>query len=155
MDTIRLLKAEDRDADALIRILKICFQPHWERYHDENNPVNTTAERMSRKIQSHAYFKIFFGNHLAGLIEIIRLNDQGSYKLDTVCILPEYQNHGIGQAAIRLSEAMFPDAVEWTLQTLEDMPENRHVYENLGYQDTGEREKINEKLTLVFYRKTV
>ncbi len=75
MDEIRLLKAEDRDADALIRILKICFQPHWERYHDENNPVNTTAERMLRKIQGHAYFKIFFGNHLAGLIEIIRLND--------------------------------------------------------------------------------
>jgi hypothetical protein len=52
-----------------------------------------------------------------------------------------------------MTEDIFSDAKAWVLETLEDMPDNRHVYEKLGYRFTGKTEKINDKLTIVFYKK--
>jgi len=37
----------------------------------------------------------------------------------------------------------------------EYMPYNRHVYEKAGYIFTGKTEKINDKLTLVYYQKEI
>jgi len=52
-------------------------------------------------------------------------------------------------------EQLFPDARSWCLKTLEDMPNNRHVYEKIRYKFTGSTEKVNDKLTIVFYEKFV
>ena len=52
-------------------------------------------------------------------------------------------------------EDIFSDAKIWFLETLEDMPDNRHIYEKCGYKFTGKTEIINDKLTLVFYEKEI
>ena len=88
-------------------------------------------------------------------INIRKLDEIGSYKLHIINVLPEYQGRGIGQEAIRLAEGLFPDAKSWCLETLEDMPNNRHLYEKAGYKFTGKTEKINDKLTLVYYQKDI
>ena len=33
-------------------------------------------------------------------------------------------------------------------------PKNCHLYEKMGYRQTGKTEVINERLTLTFYEKT-
>jgi len=60
---------------------------------------------------------------------------------------------GIGQAAILLAEKKYMDAKKWFLETIEDMPGNRHVYEKCGYVFNQKTEKVNDKLTLVYYEK--
>ncbi len=153
---IHLLKAELSDAEKLLEIQKICFTPHLERYQDfETSPAMTSLDKIKFWIENENFYKILFNKVLVGSINLRKLDELGNYKLHIINILPEYQGLGIGQAAIQLAENLFPDAKTWSLETLEDMPGNRHVYEKVGYKFTGETEKINDKLTLVFYRKDV
>ena len=41
----------------------------------------------------------------------------------------------------------------WELDTILQEKGNCHLYEKMGYRKTGKMEKVNERMTLVFYRK--
>jgi len=75
------------------------------------------------------------------------------YELASISILPKYQRRGIAQKAIALAESFYPEAEMWFLDFPIDRPMNKKCYENLCYQDTGERNQINKRLTLAVYRK--
>lgn len=151
---ISLLKAEPVDAERLLEIQKICFSPHLERYQDyETSPAMASLERIKWQIENENFFKILLNHIWVGSIGIKEMDGIGHYYLHILNILPEYQGKGVGQAAIRLAEERFPNAKSWCLETLEDMPGNRHVYEKAGYIFTGKTERISEKLTLVHYHK--
>lgn len=151
---IKLEKTEEKDAPELLEMQKICFTPHLLLYKDyETSPAVATIEEVLYMIENDNYYKIICDSICVGAINIKKLDDEGGYKLHIINILPEYQGKRIGQTAIRMTEELFPDAKIWELETLEDMPLNRHVYEKLGYHFTGKTEKVNEKLTLVFYKK--
>jgi RimJ/RimL family protein N-acetyltransferase len=151
---LKLIKADKKDSDKILAMQKICFAPHLERYQDfETNPSMATTEMIDEWIQNDNFFKICLEGLWIGSINIRKLEGADNYKLHIINILPEYQNRGIGQAAIRLAEQVFPNAKSWCLETLEDMPNNRHVYEKMGYKFTGSAERINDNLTIVFYEK--
>ena len=153
---IKLEKSIPGDAPKLVEMQQICFAPHLKRYEDyETSPANATIDRILWRIENNNCYNIICNDICVGAINIRKLDDAGTYHLHIMNILPEYQGKGIGQTAIRLVEELFPDAKIWRLETLEDMPENRHVYEKAGYRFTGETRVINEKLTLVFYEKTL
>ena len=152
---IQLIKAAVGDAEKLLEIQKICFAPHLQRYQDyETNPAMVSIDIIRWQIENENFYKIFADDIWVGSINLRKI-DEETYKLHIINILPEYQGKGIGQAAIFASEKLFPHVKTWHLDTLEDMPQNRHVYEKVGYAFTGETQVINEKLTLVFYRKDV
>ena len=153
---VELQKATVSDAPSLLQMQKTCFSDHLARYQDfDTSPATATVERVIYMIEKDYLHKIFCDNLCVGAINIRKLEAPGSYKLHMMYILPEHQGKGIGQAAIRQAESLFPDAQSWCLETLEDMPLNRHVYENMGYHFTGQTEKINDKLTIVFYEKSI
>ena len=144
------------DADSLLEMQKICFSPHLKQYQDfETSPVMVNIDRLKWQIENENFYKIIFDDSWVGAINIRQVDSNGNYKLHIVYVLPEFQNEHIGQSAIKLAESLFSDAKTWCLETIEDMPYNRHVYERIGYQLTGETKEINEKLTLVYYRKGV
>lgn len=68
-------------------------------------------------------------------------------------ILPIYQGKGIAQKAIFLIEEMFPQATSWELATILEEEGNCYLYEKIGYNQTGDSKKINDKTTLIFYKK--
>ena len=70
----------------------------------------------------------------------------------TIFILPEFQGKGIAQETIRLCEEMHGNG-NWELDTILQESKNCHLYEKMGYRQTGKTEAINERLTLVFYEK--
>ena len=153
---IQLQKATFGDAPALLHMQKTCFTEHLARYQDfDTSPAMATVERVIYMIENDYLYKIFYNNSCVGAINIRMLETPGTYKLHRIYILPEFQGKGIGQVAIRQTEFLFPDAQAWFLETLEDMPLNRHVYEKLGYHFTGQTKKINDKLTIVFYEKSI
>ena len=59
---------------------------------------------------------------------------------------------GIAQKAIQEVEEIHGND-NWKLETILQEEKNCHLYEKMGYKKTGKTEKINEKLTLVFYEK--
>ena len=57
-------------------------------------------------------------------------------------------------ARLAITEAEYLHGAEqWALDTILQESGLCRFYEKLGYKDTGKREKINDKLTLVFYEK--
>ena len=66
--------------------------------------------------------------------------------------MPEFQGKGIAQKAIRLCEEMHGNE-NWKLDTILQESKNCHLYEKMGYRQTGKTKVINERLTLTFYEK--
>ncbi|MEX1307731.1 MAG: GNAT family N-acetyltransferase [Eubacteriales bacterium] len=153
---INLLKAEKKDVLILLEVQKLAFKPLYEIYHDEQSPyLHTTADMQARMdMPGSDCYKILLDETIVGVVRIVQHNPT-RFQLVSVSILPEYQNRGIAQKAIALAESLYPEAQTWSLDFPIDRPMNKKCYENLGYRDTGRRERINERLTLAFYEKSV
>ena len=73
-------------------------------------------------------------------------------KISPLFVLPQYRNKGIAQKAISEVEKIYGEK-DWELKTISAEKINRHLYERMGYHLDGNTMIINDKLTLVFYRK--
>ena len=72
-----------------------------------------------------------------------------------ILILPEYQNKGLAQQAIKKVEALYPEAEYWRLDTIAQEDKLCHLYSKMGYQKTGEIEHIKDGMDIVFFEKQV
>ncbi len=48
---------------------------------------------------------------------------------------------------------MFIKATNWELVTILEEERNCYLYEKMGYVKTGVSKKLNENITLIFYKK--
>ncbi|MOA35325.1 hypothetical protein D3C78_1567680 [compost metagenome] len=75
--------------------------------------------------------------------------------MSPIFILPEHQGKGIAQRVFSMIEDKYNDARVWELDSILQEQGNCYLYEKLGYQKTGETKHINDKMTIVFYKKTL
>lgn len=66
--------------------------------------------------------------------------------------MPAHRNKGYAQAAIGAAEQIH-GSHHWCLDTILQEVGNLHLYEKLGYHQTGRIEKVNEQMDIVFYEK--
>lgn len=66
--------------------------------------------------------------------------------------MKQHRGKGYAQTAIHLIEEIH-GSKNWELNTILQENGNCYLYEKVGYHQTGKTEKINDKLTLVFYKK--
>ena len=90
------------------------------------------------------------GNPEDGKVEYV----QGVLYISPLFILPEYQNSGLGQTAIRKAFELYPDAVTWKLETIKQEEGNCHLYKKCGFVRVDGEHVVNENMTLVGYEKT-
>ncbi len=89
----------------------------------------------------------------AGAVRIVDKKEEGMPKrISPIFVLPAFQGQGIAQRVIQMCEEIH-GAENWELDTILQEPKNCHLYEKMGYRRTGEIKKINDRLTLVFYKK--
>ena len=67
---------------------------------------------------------------------------------------PDYQNHGIGKKLLLSIEAIFMSIRRFELFTGDRSLKNLALYQKLDYKEY-KRERINDKLTLVYLEKRV
>lgn len=154
---IYLVRATEQDAQEIYNIQVKAFLPLLEKYQDyETNPANEEIESVIYRINSHngGFYKILVDNTLAGAIRVYWKEDL-HFWISPMFILPALQGKGIAQKAINLVEKMFPQAVTWELATILEEERNCYLYEKMGYQKTGVSRKINERTTLIYYRKSL
>jgi hypothetical protein len=60
---------------------------------------------------------------------------------------------GYAQEAISLAEGLHSGAKSWVLDTIKQEARLCHLYEKMGYSLTGEEKRVNDRMTLVTYRK--
>lgn len=134
------------------------FMPLYEKYHDEGSPAIEPIDRVKARaeIPTRKYYFIVKDGARVGAINIRSkpsLNDDTILYISPLFIAPEYQNQGIGYAAIQKAFAMHPEAKEWRLDTILQEKGNCHLYEKCGFVRTGEEQVVNESMTLINYVK--
>ena len=151
---ITLSKATVSDCEELYSMQKRAFQPLLEKYRDYGySPAAEKVERTLQRLQEPVtdyYWIALNGTHI-GAVRICRFD--GLCKLKQLYILPEYQGNGYAQQAIRLVEALYPDARRWELDTILQEDKLCHLYEKMGYHKTGQQRRLKEGMDLVFYAK--
>ena len=153
---VRLLRAAVDDADEIHAMQVEAFRELLEKYQDyDTNPGNESMEKVAGRLRQEFtfYYFICVGQRKVGAVRIVDRKEAGVNKrISPIFILPEFQGKGIAQKAILLCEEMHGKD-NWELDTILQEPKNCHLYEKMGYGRTGRQEKVNEKLTLVFYEK--
>ena len=151
---MQIVPYKSSDLDAVYLIQQQAYRPLFQKYQDvETNPYMETKEQVSRKYtKPGTYGYVFVENEIpVGSVRIVAKDDVR--KVSALAVLPDHQNQGIAQRALKEIERRHCDAKVWILDTLMQEAGNCHLYEKLGYLPTGESTVVNEKLTLVHYMK--
>ncbi len=155
-DSVTLLKADIDNAKEIYAMQVDVFKELLEKYQDfDTSPANENIEKVEARLKQDFtfYYFICIGQRKVGAICIVDKKETGkSKRISPIFILPEFWNHGIAQKEIRLCEEVH-GSENWELATILQESRNCHLYEKMGYQQTGSFKTINEKLTLVFYEK--
>ncbi|MEH7883931.1 GNAT family N-acetyltransferase [Bacillus sp. JJ1609] len=150
---ISLWKASIDDAEELLELQKEVFKPLYQKYNDhETSPVTQTMERFLTRFERGDYYKITYEGQLAGSVNVYQ-KTPGLMRLHIINIREEYHNRGIAQKVMARLELMYPEAEAWELGTILSEERNCYLYEKMGYEQQGDRKVINDKMTLVSYRK--
>ena len=155
MSAVTLQRADASDAEQILQMQKASFAPLLERYQDYDlNPANETADRVrARLIQKETYYYyITVNGEAVGAIRIVDAKDGSRKRISPLFILPQHQNRGYAQAAMREAERMH-GAENWALSTIMQEQGNCHLYEKMGYHRTGSPQIVSERMTLVQYEK--
>lgn len=157
---IELKLAAEVEAECLHRLQVQAFMPLYEKYQDdETSPAKESLERVTEKIieeNSDFYFILFHGEKIGGVrVRWYQGNtvDKNVNWISPIFIIPKYQNKGIGSKVIEQLFDIYPNTIEWRLDTIKQETGNCHLYEKCGFVWVGDDIVINEKMTLVNYVK--
>lgn len=152
---MELVLASMKDAETIWRMQRIAFARLLEKYQDYDlNPANEPLEKVQWRLSlpaTHFYFIRVDGAN-AGAIRVIDHHDGSAKKVSPLFVMPEYRGQGVAQFALREAERIHGDH-HWVLDTILQEAGNCHLYEKIGYKQTGATKAINDRMTLVFYAK--
>ena len=154
---IRLKKAFIDDSQQIHKMQIAGYKALLEKYRDyETNPGAETLERVQRRFSFDTVDQYFIrlNDKNIGYIRIQRI-DEDIYRLSQMFILPEFQEKGYAQKAIKQAESLYPQAKKWILDTIKQETKLCHLYEKMGYQLTGVEKSIKEGMDSVDYSKIV
>lgn len=152
---MELVRISANESEKLWNMQKEAFAELLERYQDyETNPAAEPLSRISERLaQPFTYWYFIIDNGIcAGAIRIVDRSDGSPRRISPIFIMPEFRGRGLAQQAILEAERLHGHD-GWELSTILEEPGNCHLYEKMGYRKTGITEKINDRLTLVFYEK--
>ena len=153
---MKLIKIGIDDAEKLWKMQVKAFQDLYEKYQDaETSPATEKIDKIIIRLNQPFtyYYFIEVNDIIVGAIRVVDTQEEDRAKrISPIFIMKEYRNKGYAQKAIQLVEEMHGSS-HWELDTILQEKGNCYLYEKMGYYQTGKREPINDKLTLVFYKK--
>ena len=153
---INLIKATVKDAELIWKMQIKAFAELLNKYQDmDTNPGNEPIKKVLWRLQQDStyFYLIETENKYVGAIRVVDKKDGITTKrISPLFVLPEYQNKGIAQRAIIEAEKIHGNT-NWELDTILQEKGNCYLYEKMGYNATCKTKQINDKLTLVFYKK--
>ena len=150
---INLIKSSEKDAELIHQMQVESFYELYLKYNDdETNPINESVDKIIQKLKQpdSCFYLIKFGNNFVGGIRIVIKN--GHKRISPLFILPKYRNKGIAQEAISKLERIYGKD-NWELETIQAEKISKHLYEKMGYRLDEKTTVINDRLTLVSYKK--
>ena len=160
-DSIELKLVTEDEAECLHRLQVEAFMPLYEKYQDDDtSPAKESLKRVTEKIieeNSDFYFIVFRGEKVGG-VRVRWHQGKKVYEnvnwISPIFIIPKFQNKRIASTVIEQLFDIYPDTIEWRLDTIKQERGNCHLYEKCGFVRVGEDIVVNEKMTLVDYVKS-
>ena len=154
--TVTLKKAGISDAERIWKMQVEAFSEIYSRYGDtETSPAAETVEKTKGRLSQDFtyYYLIEAGGETVGAVRVIDFREEGRAKrLSPIFIMPGHRGGGIGEAAVKEVEKLH-GSTGWELDTILEEESNIRFYKKLGYVMTDETRKVNDRMTLVFFRK--
>ena len=147
--------AGDKDCGEIRNMQERSFAKLLEKYQDFNtNPACESLAIIKQKMAQPftQYYFITLNQTKIGAVRVVTV-DENTKRISPIFILPEYQNRGYAKCAMRLLEAQNPDVKCWRLDTILQEEKLCHLYESLGYRQTGKFEDIKDGMTIAYYEK--
>lgn len=159
-DSIELKLVTEDKAECLHRLQVEAFMPLYEKYQDDDtSPAKESLKRVTEKIieeNSDFYFIVFHGEKVGG-VRVRWHQGKKVYEnvnwISPIFIIPKFQNKGIASTVIEQLFGIYPNTIEWRLDTIKQETGNCHLYEKCDFVRTGEEIVVNKKMTLVKYVK--
>ena len=155
MSNIALRAATEEDVQTIWEMQVKAFSELLEKYQDyDTSPAAESIEDVMARYRQPwtTYYFIIAGNETVGVIRVVDKKDGSRKRISPIWIMQEYRNKGYAQAAVIAAEQIYgPD--HWSLDTILQEKGNLHLYEKMGYRQTGKIETINDRMDILYYEK--
>lgn len=125
---LKYIKAQKEHADMLIEIYNTSFYSDYIKY-GECPAYDRSREAMEASIEKFPKLIIHCDDIPIGVISVAN-RGEGEYHLGCLCVMPKYQNKGIGTQAVKYMLDYYKDWSKITLKTPADKNENINFYTN-------------------------
>ena len=152
---ITLKKATREDIETIWKMQVEAFTELLDKYQDfDMSPATESLEKIIAKFEQPwtTYYYIVENDIVVGAVRIVNKNDGSRKRISPIWIMGEFRNKGYAQQAMIELENIY-GSDHWCLDTILQEKGNLHLYEKMGYVQTGKVEHINEKMDIVFYEK--
>ncbi len=152
---MKLRRAGVEEAEKILYMQIESFQELLDKYQDyDTNPASEDIDIVKQRLnQNYTYFYIITDNkEEVGAIRVVDKKDGSRKRISPLFILPQYRNKGLAQKVLQEVERMH-GMKHWQLNTILEEEGNCYLYEKQGYIQDGNRQMINEGMTLVDYIK--
>lgn len=147
---VSFIRAEDCDAAIFVEMQNKSFKEDYLRY-GECPGYGRTLESMLASMKNNIQYKIMLDGIPVGKVSAHEEAD--TCHLDCLCVIPQYENQGIGEKAVEFIESQFPNAKSWHLETPSDKKRNHYFYRKCGYGIIDE--KMDGNVKVVIFSKTM
>ena len=138
---ITLVRANIQDAENLWKMQIVAFQDLYAKYQDpETSPATETLDKIIMRLEqpfTHYYFIDVNGINVGAIRVVDTKEANKSKRISPIFIMKEFRGKGYAQQAIQLAEEIHGSS-GWELNTILQEKGNCHLYEKLGYKQTGE-----------------
>ena len=159
---ITLRKAKAEDIEKIWKMQIEAFRALLEKYQDYDlSPAAEGIDKIRARYEQPwtTYFFIEADGIDVGAIRIVDKKDGSRKRISPLWIMEEYRGKGYAQEAISAVEELISAVEElygadhWELDTILQEKGNLHLYEKMGYHQTGRVEHINDRMDIVYYEK--
>ena len=153
--SIKLVEVTRVDIEAVWKMQVDAFSGLLEKYQDYDlSPAAEAVDKVIARFEQ-PWTKYYFINAEGinvGAVRIVDMKDGTRKRISPLWIMEEYRGKGYAQQAILAAEELY-GSDNWSLDTILQEKGNCHLYEKMGYHQTGKIEHINDKMDIVFYEK--
>lgn len=153
--SVSLRQAKREDLQKIREMQVEAFQDLLETYQDYDiSPATEGLDRIVARFEQPwtTYFFIEAEGVDVGVIRVVDKKDGSRKRISPLWIMKEYRGRGYAQEAILEVEGLY-GGHHWCLDTILQEKGNLHLYEKMGYHQTGRVDHINDRMDIVYYEK--
>ena len=153
--SVELKKVTREDIETVWKMQVEAFTGLLEKYQDfDTSPAAEPIDKVIARFEQPwtTYFFIVADGEKVGVVRVVDMKDGSRKRISPIWIMSEYRNKGYAQDTILAVEEIY-GSDNWCLDTILQEKGNLHLYEKMGYHQTGRVEKINDRMDIVFYEK--